>query len=77
MTIADDRVAITTPAELAASIPSLLGFAPADSIVAVFLDHNCVIVTMRCDLAQIWAELTEAVIATGHQVGADAGQELR
>lgn len=72
MTIAADRIEITSPAELAASIPSLLGFAPADSIVAVFLDQNCVIVTMRCDLDQNWADLSEAVIATGHQVGADA-----
>lgn len=72
MTIAADRVAITSPAELAASVPSLLGFSPADSLVAVFLDRNCVIVTMRCNLDNVCSGLSEAVIATGRQVGADA-----
>lgn len=71
MTTVSQVFAITEPAELAASTPSLIGFAPADSVVALFVASGRLVVTMRCDLDQDWSDIAEGVVSTGAKVGAE------
>lgn len=65
-----DRTAITSSAELAASVPALIGFNPEASLVIVFADEARVIVTMRMDLAQAWADMTASALVAAQHVGA-------
>lgn len=71
MTTVSHLFAITEPAELAASTPSLIGFAPTDSLVTLFVASGRLVVTMRCDVHQDWSAIAEGVVSTGAKVGAD------
>jgi hypothetical protein len=44
---------VTSPAELVAAVPYLLGFHPHESLVAVGLDHTRVVVTARINLPNL------------------------
>ncbi len=53
---------ITYVADLVAAVPSLLGFYPQHSIVAVFMRARTVVVTVRADL--VGADLVEDLVQT-------------
>ncbi len=64
-------VRIRSVGSFVASVPSLVGFVPRESLVGVFLSHGQVRVAIRLDLP---AEVTEAgrhVASTGRRVEAD------
>jgi hypothetical protein len=65
------RIILRSPGALAAAIPSLVGFQPEQSLVAVFLAEGQVVVTMRIDLPGNLAEVAEYVASTGTRVKAD------
>jgi hypothetical protein len=52
MTLTAERAAVTLrgPATLVASIPTLLGFVPDQSVIAVWLKDGTILVTQRADL---------------------------
>lgn len=64
-------IVLRSPGAFAAAVPSLVGFQPADSLVAVFLGDGQVIVTMRIDIPEDLAMAAEYVAATGTKVKAD------
>lgn len=72
-----DTVTLSSPDTFAASIPSLVGFYPSESIVVVYLGGKSVIVTMRVDLpewqdrAEFMAAIPDYVTKTASKVGAD------
>ncbi|MFC0505001.1 DUF4192 domain-containing protein [Micromonospora costi] len=72
-----DRVPITSPADLLAAVPYLLGFHPTDSLVLIGLTGPRVAVATRTDLPHpddvaAWVdELTPSQIRTLHQATAD------
>jgi hypothetical protein len=70
MTSTVDRTTICSPDELAASVPSLVGFYPESSLVIVFSDETSVIVTMRIDLGQPWPDICAAALSAALRVRA-------
>lgn len=62
---------ITTSEEFAASIPTLVGFMPLQSLVIVMLQKSRVVVTMRIDLPQEWDSALADVQSTIFRIGAD------
>ena len=64
-------VMLRSPGALAAAIPSLVGFHPEQSLVAVFLSDGQTVVTMRLDLPENLADVAEYVASTGTRVAAD------
>ena len=52
---------ITSPTDLIAAVPYLLGFTPAESVVVVGLAQRRVAVTIRTDIADGQAALTRAM----------------
>lgn len=60
----DVSVMLRSPGAVAASLPALVGFTPTQSLVAVLLVDQQVIVTVRCDLSselmQAWPYLASA-----------------
>jgi hypothetical protein len=64
-------IKLRSPGALAAAIPSLVGFHPTDSLVAVFLAGGTVIVTMRIDVPLELSEVADYVASTGVKVKAD------
>lgn len=65
------KITLTSPGAFAASVPALIGFHPAQSLVAVFLKAGMVQVTMRLDLPGSLIETAEYVASTGTRVSAD------
>ena len=64
-------IMLRSPSAFVAAVPSLVGFQPTDSLVAVFLGGGHVIVTMRIDIPEDLAAVAEHVAATGTKVTAN------
>lgn len=65
------KITLTSPGAFAASLPALVGFHPAQSLVAVYLKAGLVQVTMRLDLPESLTEAADYVASTGTRVEAD------
>lgn len=63
---------ITSPGQCAATLPALVGFTPEESLVAVFLSGDRVIVTSRMDLSEVTAFINEQFVSTAQRLEADA-----
>ena len=70
--VSNDRLKITSPAGVAAALPALVGFKPKESIVAVFLKEDRVIVCMRADIPDLWDEVAVQLEVVADRVDADA-----
>ena len=66
-----DRVVLRSPAQVVATIPALLGFQPADSLVILYLstESDTLACTLRLDLDTPTAEILRVL----HDVAAQAG----
>jgi hypothetical protein len=64
-------IVLRSPGAFAAALPSLVGFQPEDSLVAVFLADGQVVVTMRLDLPEDLSQVGEYVASTGTRVKAE------
>ncbi|MDT4989331.1 MAG: hypothetical protein QOI74_3425 [Micromonosporaceae bacterium] len=66
MSFSTPRVVLRTPADLLAAVPYLLGFHPADSVVAVGLSRGRVVFSARADLPVPTAPPDEANAVADH-----------
>lgn len=66
----ESSVVLRSPGSLAAALPGLVGFAPEQSLVVVYLNECHVVVTMRVDLPENLIEAAEHVAQTGVRAGA-------
>ena len=71
MTQVQEQITIANPGEFAASIPSIMGFCPQDSLIVVFARQGRVIVTTRVDLDATWSVILETVSQAAIHVEAD------
>jgi hypothetical protein len=71
MTQVHDQITLVTSGEFAASIPSMMGFCPQDSLIVVFARQGRVIVTTRVDLDATWSAILETVSQAAIHVEAD------
>ena len=71
MTQVQEQITIANPGEFAASIPSMMGFCPQDSLIVVFARQGRVIVTTRVDLNATWGAIVETVSQAAIHVEAD------
>lgn len=73
MSISDKRVSVTVSSfvDFAAAVPALVGFYPTESVVAVFLRGNQLVVTIRVDRPDPLDRVSALVTKTAHRVGAD------
>ena len=66
-----ERVSMSTPHQFAASLPTLVGFIPNESVVIAMLRDSQLIVTMRCDIPDNWTTAIEDITSTVLRLGAD------
>lgn len=71
MTQVQEQITIANPGEFAASIPSMMGFCPQDSLIVVFGRQGRVTVTTRVDLDATWGAVVETVSQAAIHVEAD------
>lgn len=62
---------IRRPADVAAMLPSLVGFTPQMCLVIVCVKDDAVLVTIRLDLPDDWSDLGDGLLATFERVGAE------
>ncbi|MFZ2384122.1 MAG: DUF4192 family protein [Candidatus Nanopelagicales bacterium] len=65
-------VTVGSREEFAASLPSLIGFTPTGSVVAVLLDRNRVVISMRMDLPAVFSTVAPQVLAMARRLDADS-----
>lgn len=63
---------LRSPAQVAASIPALIGFTPTESIVIVMIESNVITVSMRIDIPADWAKSAEQITDTASRIGVDS-----
>ena len=66
-----ETVVVRSEGDFAATIPTIVGFQPVDSLVTVFVCDGRVIVTARADLPDNWKDCAAFLSETAHRVGAD------
>jgi len=66
-----ERVSMSTPHQFAASLPTLVGFTPNESVVIAMLRDSQLIATMRCDIPDNWTTAIENITSTVLRLGAD------
>lgn len=59
------------PAQVAASLPALIGFTPAESVVVILTRSGAIEVTMRLDLSDDWAVAARHIVDTAARIGID------
>ncbi len=74
MSIANENAPVTVSSreELAATLPSMIGFTPTRSVVAVLLNGQRVVVSMRMDLPNTYSDVAPQVLAVTSRLGADS-----
>ena len=65
------KAVLRSPAQVAASLPALMGFTPAESLVVVMTKSGEIEVTMRIDLPEDWNEAAHHVADTAARIGVD------
>jgi hypothetical protein len=66
------RLVLRSPAQVAASLPALIGFTPVESLVVIMLEDDTIEVTMRVDLPDEWDEAASHVTSTATRIGVDS-----
>ena len=65
------KVVLGSPAQMAASLPALIGFEPAESVVVIMTRSGAIEVTMRIDLPDDWAVAARHIADTAARIGVD------
>ena len=62
-----DSIRLTSPAEFAAAVPSLIGFRPSESVVVVYLeaDSSHIVCTLRVDVPDDIPDLAKQLLDVG------------
>jgi hypothetical protein len=68
---AHETVVVRSESDFAATIPTIVGFQPVDSLVTVFICDGRVIVTARTDFPDNWQDCAVFLSETAQRVGAD------
>lgn len=65
------KAVLGSPAQIAASLPALIGFTPAESVVVIMTKSGAIEVTMRLDLPDDWAVVSSHIADTATRIGVD------
>lgn len=65
------KAVLQSPAQVAASLPALIGFTPAESVVVIMTKSGAIEVTMRIDLSDDWAAASRHIADTAARIGVD------
>lgn len=65
------KAVLQSPAQVAASLPALIGFTPAESVVVIMTNTGAIEVTMRLDLPDEWAVAACHIADTAARIGVD------
>jgi hypothetical protein len=71
-TATQESISIHNPQDFAAAIPTLVGFQPRESIVTVLIKHGRVLVTVRVDIPETWAETQDYLVETVTSIDPDS-----
>ena len=65
------KAVLGSPAQAAASLPALIGFTPAESVIVIMTKTGAIEVTMRIDLPDDWAVAARHIADTAARIGVD------
>jgi len=65
------KAVLRSPAQVAASLPALMGFTPAESVVVIMTKSGEIEVTMRIDLPEDWVQAAHHISDTAARIGVD------
>jgi len=65
------KAVLRSPAQVAASLPALMGFRPAESVVVIMTKSGEIEVTMRIDLPDDWVQAAHHISDTAARIGVD------